>query len=66
VLDKAVPLIPGEMLDIAHRPGDEIVDRDDSMPSESRRSVRCEPRKPAPPVTTEIGEDALRVNIGCL
>src|SRR3954447_4348832 len=35
-------------------------------PSASSRSVRCEPRKPAPPVTTEIGDEEERVNIGAL
>src|SRR3954471_7141491 len=32
-------------------------------PSASRRSVRCDPRKPAPPVTTEMGWEGERVNM---
>ena len=32
----------------------EVVEADHAMPPPEQRSQRCEPRKPAPPVTTQV------------
>ena len=47
VLDELVVIVAGQVLDIRGRAGDEVVNADDAEPSARRRSVRCEPRKPA-------------------
>ena len=49
--DQFEALVVEQMLDIAARAGEEIVDADDVGARSSSRSHRCEPRKPAPPVT---------------
>ena len=44
--------IAEEMLDVLLGAGEKIVEAENFVPiAESRRSTRCEPRNPAPPVT---------------
>ncbi len=55
MLDEPVILVTGEMPDVRGVPGHQIVDRDDLVPLGNKRSVKCDPRNPAPPVTTDMG-----------
>ena len=48
--------LPHEVGDVVHAASDEIINGDDLVPpADEHGSVRCDPRKPAPPVTTEMG-----------
>jgi hypothetical protein len=40
------------MLNVAAPSSKKVIDAEDDRPSASRRSHKCEPRKPAPPVTS--------------
>ena len=53
MLDETEILVAGEMSDVRRIAGDEVVDRDDAMALRKQPVIKCEPRKPAPPVTTE-------------
>ena len=55
VLNEAEILVAGEMANVRSVAGDEIVDGDDAMTFCQKPVGRCDPRKPAPPVTTETG-----------
>ena len=66
-------LFADEVRDVALRTGEEVVDADHVAPSAIKRSHRCEPRNPAPPVTrirfskcmTITPRDGPRVRRGC-
>ena len=55
MLDEAVIFVAGQMLDVVRLPVIKLSIAMTRCPSASSRSVRCEPRNPAPPVTTETG-----------
>ena len=55
LLDEFEVRIAAERRDVAHRAGDEIVNANDLMAARQEQVVRCEPRKPAAPVTTDVG-----------
>ena len=62
VFDEPEILVPGEMADVRRVTGDQIVDGDDAMTFSPKAGLsRCEPRKPAPPVTTETGSEFLAI-----
>jgi hypothetical protein len=46
--------VPSEVFNIVGIAGDQIVDSDDPEPFSAIDRIKCEPRKPAPPVTTAI------------
>ena len=48
---------------LSSRAGEEIVDAETLAPCASRRSHRCEPRKPAPPVTRIRDCRCIRIDI---
>ena len=54
VFDEREILVAGEVLDVFEVAGDEVIAiAMTRCPSARSRSVRCDTRKPAPPVTTE-------------
>jgi len=54
LLDEFEIRIAAEVRDVVHAAGDKIVNADDFMAAREKQSVRCEPRNPAAPVTTEV------------
>ena len=52
--------LPEQVGDVGLLAGEEVVEADDVVPASTSRSHRCEPRNPAPPVTSGGCHDALR------
>ena len=55
LLNEAEVLVAAEVGDVVRAAGDEVVEAMTLWPLARRKSVRCEPKKPAAPVMTEVG-----------